>query len=235
MLPVWFASVWILDSRGAVERAVVVVALLVGVGFDAVLLPLLRDGERIPGTLRIRLSSRPHRTRALLGLLLLLAGAVASCLSWEGSHLVALSPDERAAMAWTRSHVPPSARFVVVTDSSWADDYIAEWFPALTGRVSVNTVQGSEWIPGGFARKFRNATALQRCAVRTSRCVDRWLARSGERATYVFVARRAPYSPAAGGPLSRADCCSSLRRSLDRSAGYHRIFSDAGASIYVRE
>ena len=37
-------------------------------------------------------------------------------------------------------------------------DSVPEWFPALTGRVSITTIQGNEWLPD---HKFSQSVALQ--------------------------------------------------------------------------
>src|SRR5262245_28551346 len=67
----------------------------------------------------------------------------------ETPDLVALSPDERGAMTWVSHNTPPDSRFLIVTAEGWPTDKTAEWFPVLAQRVSVDTVQGYEWVAGG--------------------------------------------------------------------------------------
>ena len=43
-------------------------------------------------------------------------------------------------------------------------DWVAKWFPALTGRRSLYTVQGYEWVKGEqFGSYVRSAYAPHRC------------------------------------------------------------------------
>jgi hypothetical protein len=233
-IPVWFLSVWILNPRGSIDRAVIVVALLVGVGFDLMLLPLVRHGEMWPGGLQVRPASRRLSGRVTSVTALMLVGALVSCVSWEASKITALTPPERAAMTWAARHTPVSSRFLVVTDSYWAADDVAEWFPVLSGRTSVATVQGSEWIPGRFVQRYDNAGKLQGCSSRSASCVGRWMTATKSFANYVFVAKQKPWWPAVGGEPVSSGCCAPLRASLDRSPAYRRAFDNAGAEIYVR-
>src|SRR3546814_13784021 len=70
-----------------------------------------------------------------------------------------LPEDEREAMAWVAVETPEDSRFALITDATrWSSDRSAEWFPYLTDRVSVATVQGLEWVTGdAFDRGERSA------------------------------------------------------------------------------
>ena len=77
-----------------------------------------------------------------------------------------------------------ASRFLVITGDRWGDDRSAEWFPALTGRVSVNTVQGYEWAGGSqFARRVAASQELRACAAEDtnlSRHLDARVRRSSQ-------------------------------------------------------
>ena len=131
-------------------------------------------------------------------------------------------------MQWVATHTPTTSRFLVITSQTWSWDDVAEWFPALTDRESVTTVQGTEWIPGAFGRRFRENKSAQRCANQSVDCLQRWLARTHARVDYLFIVRRPPESQS-------ADCCSALRTSLDHDTGYVRVFHSTDVSIYRTE
>lgn len=57
----------------------------------------------------------------------------------------AVSVDDRAAAGWVRDYSRPSATIAVMTGD--ATRSLEEWAPALTGRVSLGTYQGHEWLP----------------------------------------------------------------------------------------
>ena len=69
----------------------------------------------------------------------------------------------------------------------WQEDAtispILEWFPTLTGRVSVSTVQGREWLPGNqnFTVRYPQFTTLQGCLYKDPDCVEAWLANLHEK------------------------------------------------------
>lgn len=85
---------------------------------------------------------------------------------------------------------PPDATFIVVSGERWfGSDRITEWFPALSGRVALNVVQGHEWT-GEFGARMARNEALQACAGQGVECLDRWAARSGTWFDYLFIAKR---------------------------------------------
>ena len=61
--------------------------------------------------------------------------------------LAGLTKNDLAAMNWATRNTPTSARFLIVPRQDWALDVHGEWFPALTNRTGVLTVQGAEWLP----------------------------------------------------------------------------------------
>lgn len=135
-----------------------------------------------------------------------------------------LSAEERAAMAWVAASVPPSARFALVTGDLWMTDRSSEWFPALAGRVSVATPQGTEWLPErAFLRRVGEHAALQRCGARDGDCLIAWAAEAGHPFEYVYLAGR-------GGPA----CCAALRAALLADARFVAVYDASGATIFAR-
>jgi hypothetical protein len=53
---------------------------------------------------------------------------------------------DRVAMEFIANNTQQDARFVVITQNDWYDADVAEWFPYLTGRQSLTTPQGLEWV-----------------------------------------------------------------------------------------
>jgi len=56
-----------------------------------------------------------------------------------------LSPGIRAAMVAAGRSVPPGTRFAVVLDDPKLTEPVLDWFPTLSGRISVGTFMGLEW------------------------------------------------------------------------------------------
>jgi len=56
-----------------------------------------------------------------------------------------LNIDDREAMQWVRQNTPPGARFLLITGKEQPlGDLAQEWFPVLSGRQSLTTIQGLE-------------------------------------------------------------------------------------------
>jgi hypothetical protein len=231
MLPGWLLSVWFVSVRGPIDVSVVPVALLDGVAVEVMLLPILLHFRRRmdwSGSLRL---ARPNTRRATIWLGLILV--VGMFLSWnfEASLSDSISSPERAAMSWAALHTTRSSTFLVITSSYWAMDGTAEWFPALSGRRSVSTVQGNEWIPGAFAARYSQNADVQLCAQENARCLARWFLRTHVAPGYVYVSKRRAWE--SGAPV-RSNCCAALRASLDQDQRYLRVFDNPAATIYRR-
>jgi hypothetical protein len=244
LLPVWWMATLALDARAGETYATLPLALLAGIGFNDVLLPLLLGrrglndapapvlataGEGAGG-----LATWFARARAnwlaigVVGFLVLYCTLAAltrdADLGTEAAYLASLSHDERDAMRWVANNTAPTSRFFVVPEEGWPADRVGEWFPVLARRQSVATVQGTEWLPdSGFARYstlFNNARA---CGAKDVNCVEGWSRKSGVAFSHVFI----PKAP--GGP-----CCRELRSTLRADARYQLVFDGPGAEIFER-
>ncbi len=223
-LGAWALAVFALDSWLPELGAAVPVALLAGTG--------LGTGLDILGSSAG--AARPVRyVRAAILVYATFAG-----LLFAVNALPALSPGEQAAMGWAAENTEPGSRFLVISGDRWGDDRSAEWFPALSGRISANTVQGYEWAGGSqFARRVDASQALRRCAAQETACLDQWLQKWDQAATFVYVAKRGIMDAAgrrAAWPADPEDCCRVLRGSLARDPRYAVRFDNEAATIYKR-
>jgi hypothetical protein len=137
---------------------------------------------------------------------------------------VDLGPHDRAAMLWASQETPESSRFLLITGlPQWSADSISEWFPALSGRVSVATPQGSEWLPDReFARRLETHATAQACATANGACLDRWSHESEIAFSHVYVAQ------------ARKSCCSELAAALRSDPNYTQIYDGPAAWIFAR-
>jgi hypothetical protein len=125
-----------------------------------------------------------------------------------------LGADDRAAMEWVRAETAPDARFVILSDEIWSRSDEAEWFPYLTDRVSVVTMQGREWLPD-WSRLDMDRVRLAACTDAT--CIDDWMAEHD--ANFIYVAD---------------DCCESLAGLFEEDSAFEegsvRILEAKGTS-----
>jgi hypothetical protein len=155
-LPVWLVAIFLLTPRSAPSEAVLPLACLASIAAVDVLLPPLLSAVRSTRAAVFARSLSLFRTPdarligATLTVLVLLAGVyrVWPRLPLDRYSLDSLPPGERAAMAWLAVNTAPDEQFLVLSSTlSWEEDMASEWFPALTGRRSVLTPQGAEWLP----------------------------------------------------------------------------------------
>jgi len=93
-------------------------------------------------------------------------------------------------MQWVRQNTPPDSRFLVLTGTtSVSCDSVLEWFPALTGRKSLYTVQGTEWTKGDeFIPYVKSTYAVQDCLSSGDvACLDNAFSRAGY--DYIYVSK----------------------------------------------
>jgi hypothetical protein len=219
LLPAWLVLVLVTDSRGWQIPLVVPLSLLAGVGTQA-FLSAWRKSEH-PAY------SPSHRVNAelptwSLGVILtfLIIRSIGSAVVYEEANNTAVSGGERVAMAWISHHSSPNARFLAVGTRAGSSEEDVEWFPALTGRTSVETLQGQEWIPGSYARQSLQIQALQGC-LPDLECIRHTLQAAAVRADYMYVAKSSPNTP-----------CEGLCGELNHSRLYSRVYSGLGAWIY---
>lgn len=126
LLPLWLAIV-ILVPGGEGRYATFVWAMLAAVGTQTVATALREIGAD-------RLAARV--ALAALFMASLLAGY---------QRFDALPSGIRKAMLEAGSTSPPGTRFAVVIDDPGLAQPVLDWFPTLSGRISVGTFMGLEW------------------------------------------------------------------------------------------
>ena len=112
----------------------------------------------------------------------------------------ALSPPTRQVFEWVKSNTPADSRFLVLTGNTENTSFCngtQEWFPALTGRISLTTVQGTEWLEGpAFDETASDARAAENCVSSADPllCIERLASSRGGRLEfdYLYVARSTP-------------------------------------------
>lgn len=240
-LPVWVLTIFLVAPRSSLTAVTVPLGLLAGLGLAHVL--MLGLGEADPFSEHVserdgaaKVPGDPWRRRVALlvvGYALLYTSVTAGAGSL--SILTALPLTEREAMEWVASATGPDATFVVITGEMWARDKSSEWFPALSERRSLGTVQGYEWLGHAeFWPQVQRSHALERCARAGGECLEAWLDETGASFTHVYVAKR-PALPV----LDRAEgrdeeCCAALRAALGADPRYRLVFENDGAAVFAR-
>ncbi len=232
LLPLWVLATFILQSRGPAVKAAAPLALLAGIGAAQGLFPLLFGEGLAPiqkGDSDARAGNR-RRRRAMAIFGCICIWATVAAMVGTGPWLAGLSAGEQEAMRWVASHTPVDRRFLVISgDPWWGTDRSAEWFPVLARRISVGTVQGSEWLGGGeFTRRARADEALRRSLGRGADGLEQWAAETGVAFTDVYIAERSGDSVSLDGVLPL------FQDSLRRDPRYAVVYEGPGALILER-
>ena len=232
VLPAWLGMVAVFDQRAFFTSTIPAIAMLAAVGLVDVVLPAARnaflakradEGRPAPAA--------PRWLRAAIVAVVVLVPLTASIVSTKD--LLGLNAGEQSAMAWVQQNTPASSRFAILSAETWPVDRNSEWFPALTGRQSVGTVQGTEWLPGGAFDARRSAYIdLQQCANSDGDCLARWSAADHATFDYVYLLTAPP--GVTNGPIGADSCCRDLALALRKDARYALVYDGAGAIIFKR-
>ncbi len=110
---------------------------------------------------------------------------------------------------------------MLLTGSGALSDSMADWFPALTQRRSLNTVFGTEWVQSVSLRKeIEQDDALQGCLQQDESCLAAWAKDSDMAFTHVLIEKKATGSM--------------LLASLRKSADYELVYENAAVAIFAR-
>ena len=186
-LPIWMLVIFISEPRSAPLFMTPALALLGALALEEIQFLLARlEGRKIP----------PGEMHAFAGIIskiflaILLVQWILSSftLTLIESATLTLTKADTQAFTWVRGNTPLESRFLVLTGQQPFTDPVSEWFPALTGRVSVATEQGHEWDNSkNFAEIHILSAQVQHCYYRTEQCLAGWLEDGGESFEYLYI------------------------------------------------
>jgi hypothetical protein len=214
-VPVWLVAVFLLEPRLSATYAVMPTALLAASGLDSIGQVVFSVNSKDENT---GVSPRNYIGR-LLFVYLFTYGLIAAFISTPHNHL---TPAERQAMSWVQSNIPQGQSFLVLSGIHGAgDDYVSEWFPAVTDQISLATPQGSEWLPGDvFRQRWIEHDSLQACYNRDGTCLDQWAEHIQSPYQYVLI------TPNEKGEIG------SLPAFLEHDKNFEIVYQRDGVEIY---
>ena len=141
-----------------------------------------------------------------------------------------LKKDEREAMYWIDKNTKSSSEFIVMSAHpgwAWFLDTTSEWFPALSERKSLATVQAYEWLPDFSSRLKMNAD-LKNCMDYDIGCVEKLAEEKFPKYTHIYISKHTKLEPDWTG------CCSLIIDTALRSRNLRLIFENSGAYVFER-
>lgn len=226
LLPLWMAIPFFIEGRSAAGPAAIPLAMLAALGLVEVILPAIQ-----PSPAKDAEVSSVERNVFIYLILYLIFST-----SQFGIQLASatLYPPDEEAMRWVRENTPDDSRFVVLTGTtSVSCDSVMEWFPAISGRKSLFTVQGTEWTKGaGFNEYVRSTYAVQDCLANGDMaCLDDLVDRAEYDYVYVSKILRANNC----GPLAPQREFPYFVESLKLNSGFEAVYETDGVLISRRK
>ena len=214
-LLVWIGSTFLVEPRAAPFASLSPLILLAIKGLDITL-----TGLGYPQDLANGFESKGARS-VLLGLVtyIFMSGMI---YSMQLGNQFRILPQERDAMEWIVQNTSQTSRFLVLTGESSLTDPLSEWFPALTGRISLLTVQGHEWtLKSPLLENLRAYNQAQACLNHDESCLSNW------EFDYVYIRKIRPMPE--GNVVERPNI---LDVSMRESQDYKVIFENEAAMIF---
>lgn len=215
-LPAWIGLSFLSDPRAAPFASLTPLILLAVRGFESALKGLL-------ASLSENVFDSNFARRVLLGLsaYLFLSGMISSIRLGNEFRLL---PAERQALNWIEQNTPENSRFLLLTGDAALSDPLSEWFPALTRRTSLVTVQGHEWTPELPLREsLRDYAKAQSCLDRDLDCLSNW------KFDFLYIRR---IRPNAEGGINQQ--VSILEQSLRNSDEFIIVYDSEVAVVFSR-
>jgi len=216
-LPAWIGLSFISDPRAAPFASLTPLILLAVKGLNSTLEGL---NNRAHGT---ELFSTNFARRVLLGAVayLFLSGMI---FSLQMGNSLRLLPEERQALDWIAQNTPEESRILILTGDAALSDPLSEWFPSLTGRTSLVTVQGHEWTPGlTLVTSIKAYHEAQSCLDKDPGCLSKW------EFDYVYFRKIRPQGE--GGITGQISLLEGFLRASD---DYTIVYDSDVAVIFVR-
>lgn len=242
-LPCWLISMFALQPGRGITYSMVPLALMAGMALDSLVLPGLQGVARaVSAPVSSEQSLPPAKgvirslrldPMALLFLGYLLLYEVVSTLGFSMTAIIfrPLARPERQAMQWVAQHTERPSTFLILPTTWFGEDRTSEWFPALAQRVSVMTVQGSEWLPHReFFKRRDNFNKLMACRNKDISSLEKWAREAHVHYTHLYISKLAPGEAYSTTPVTWRLAEQSLRR----SGRYQVIYDGPGAVIFRR-
>jgi hypothetical protein len=227
---------FLVEGRSAAGPAAIPLAMLAAIGLVDVVLAALhswagavRVDEHGGATENLSGHIMPVERNVFIYMLLYLLFS-AYQFGFGLSNATVYAPD-REAMQWVQENTPADARFLVLTGtSSVSCDSVMEWFPALTGRQSIYTVQGTEWTEGSNFNNYVVSTyGVQDCLKNSDvACLDSATPRS--QYDYLYISRILRVNNCT--PMGEPETFPFFEASLESDSAFERVYESEGVLIY---
>ena len=214
-LPIWIIVIFFSEPRSAALFLVPVLAICASLAFVEVLsffTPPTNSKNEIQDQINIKKIELKLFSKITIGILLTQWIISAYSVASIEISSTTIQKDDINALLWVSKNTLPGSRFIILTGEQPFTDPVAEWFPALTYRISINTVQGHEWDDSvNFYDFLDSSKNVQDCYFQDINCLVYWSSESGFSFDYIYVSKsdEQSYRP----EISKAGIVSSIQNS----------------------
>lgn len=200
IIVIWLVLIGFLNPRSANRSLIFPVVILASIAIDELICPALDNlrtsqVENSEKKSKIKLFTKAD-PKLYSHLFILFAFGFPFFLGFIntlGIHpvLSMLPQQELEALQWIRDNTDKNGVFVVLNPSiEWHMDKLGEWFPALTNRKSLTTIQGTEWLPDStFEKEKIIYDEFKECAKTGETCLAEWELKNHNKFDYLVVSR----------------------------------------------
>jgi hypothetical protein len=222
-LPVWVVTIFLLQGRGSEAKAVIPFALLIGIAVTEGIIKMVQSNS----------TNKRWKSKFYIYYL----GSISICyvliaaMIGNRSLLSPLSVPERQAMNWISENTSPEDNFLIISGDWWGEDRVSEWFPVLSQRQSLLTVQGYEFsLSKTFPERIRGSNQIQQCVLLSDlSCIENWARAENKKFSYLYVSKRGINSSLYG-HLSE-DCCAMIRKAGLDNPRFQLVFENTDLVI----
>jgi hypothetical protein len=215
LLPLWVTAPLFAEPRSAPQYMVIPLGMLAGIGLVEVVLPaLINIGRGLP-------SAKNWYISAVVTYLFIYSLISSYIVSFQLTDTAILTTGGRQAFNWIKQNTPMGSRFLILSNGVPLYDPLAEWFPALSGRTSLNTIFGTEWLKSESLRlNTTRYNDLQACFSSDADCIQAWAIKYDVGFTYILI--RHQKTPTL------------LLTTLNTSNDYQQIYDYQGFEIFEK-
>ena len=193
LLPLWYVLPFFIEPRNAPNVSAIPMAMLASSALYDLIFPAL---AQIESQIRKIEFQKNFQSRIEKGMFIYLALCMLTGMYYYDLTIAdrKVSSENQAAFEWVAANTPSDSKFIVVTgNTDLFADWTLEWFPVLTDRVSLTTIQGREWLDSElFLEHVKNIQLTQHCISNNSplKCLETQAMMFDSGYDYIYIAKK---------------------------------------------
>jgi hypothetical protein len=237
---VWFILILILDPRSVNRSIILPVCILAAITLNDILIPAMKklaptsNGSEVEDDQEKKRLFSIFRKIPFEKFFTVFVFSQAFILAFFSfytakSSMENISTAEMSGFDWVKENTAPSSTFLILSGSvDWQTDQLAEWFPAMTDRKSLITVQGTEWLPGDeYSRARKISSGIYQCTMNFNNCEESTIVEFSKEADFIWISK-------GSGSSNEMQLYQYILNCSNDSIDYQKIFENEQVVIYSK-